>query len=347
MKFVFGEIGSEFWQTEHTPSSEMPVWENYKGDKRFFASGRTALYEIIADIKKLSDCKKAYLPSYCCDSMVEPFLKHGIHVDFYEVYLDNGIKAAIDPSHSCDIILTVDYFGFSALPNELPNAVHIHDVTHSLLSVPSYLNADYYFASLRKWGAVASAGFASKTYGAFTTSLPQKEHTEFLRLRKQAYLLKAEYIYNQNGEKDIFLNLFNKAEELLDNNYAGFCADEKSLSVAREISFQKSIRKENATLLTCALKKSQLVSPIFSEVKPEDTPLFVPVVVKNNLRDKLRRFLIENSVYCPVHWPEHSGISSELYKTELSLICDYRYSSLDIQREIELILAFEEKEGKK
>ena len=73
----------------------------------------------------------------------------------------------------------------------------------------------------------------------------------------------------------------------------------------------------------------------------DDTPLFVPVLVNPTLRANLRRFLIQNQVYCPIHWPDaRTGGGAVLYASELSLLCDQRYTAEDIKLEMNLIKEF-------
>ena len=125
------EIGSEFWGRT-CEKAGLPVWQNYKGDKRFYMSGRTALYGVIEDIIENRKCTTAYLPEYCCHTMIVPFLMHGIQVEFYPVVADGGLTSIIDKGYQCDIVLTTDFFGYQGNACILPDAVHIHDVTHSL-----------------------------------------------------------------------------------------------------------------------------------------------------------------------------------------------------------------------
>ena len=73
------EIGSEFWDIPLS-TSENSVFGD---DTAWFLSGRSALEAIIADIKKQRNVRRAWLPSWCCDSMILPFVKNEINVQFY------------------------------------------------------------------------------------------------------------------------------------------------------------------------------------------------------------------------------------------------------------------------
>ena len=75
-----------------------------------------------------------------------------------------------------------------------------------------------------------------------------------------------------------------------------------------------------------------------------ECPLFVPICVEDG-RDNVRNYLIQSNIYLPAHWPIsdlHSlNIkSSYLYRTELSCVCDQRYSVSDMEAIIEAIAVF-------
>src|SRR5699024_7740748 len=63
--------------------------------------------------KKHKNIYKVYMPSYCCSSMIEPFLKHNIQVLYYDVFYDkeNGLQYNIDTDIDCDIFFAMGYFG--------------------------------------------------------------------------------------------------------------------------------------------------------------------------------------------------------------------------------------------
>ena len=52
--------------------------------------------------------------------------------------------------------------------------------------------------------------------------------------------------------------------------------------------------------------------------------------------------MFKNNVFTPVHWPYESDIlngqkKNKLYETELSLICDQRYSMDDMKRQVKVL----------
>lgn len=337
------EIGSEYWG-RICGKAGLPVWQNYKGDKRFYMSGRTALYGVIEDIRKNRKCTTAYLPDYCCHTMIAPFLMHGILVEFYPVAADGGLKSIVDKGHQCDIVLTADYFGYQGDACMLPNAVHIHDVTHSLLSKPAYYTPDYTYGSFRKWGPVAGAGFACKHAGTFSGRKDMPEYAAYIELRKKGYKGKEQYMNQETDNKSLFLEAFHEAEMLLEHDFVGYKADSESLCAASCLQDSTGRRRDNAKWLTARLAESRIASPIFPSVQADDVPLFVPVLVEGGMRNQLKQYLIENRVYTPVHWPllhKVHMMTKEIYENELSLICDQRYTIQDMQRQLGLILDFE------
>ena len=73
--------------------------------------------------------------------------------------------------------------------------------------------------------------------------------------------------------------------------------------------------------------------------------MFVPILVPDGKRDELRRYLIKHEMYCPVHWPvsmyhKLDKRAEIIYKNELSLVCDQRYTEEDMQRMVETIKDF-------
>ena len=76
------EIGSEFW--------DVPTCDDrnflFPNGTKWFLSGRSALKAIIADIQQGDkQVNSISLPSWCCDSIIRPFLEEGIDVVFYPV----------------------------------------------------------------------------------------------------------------------------------------------------------------------------------------------------------------------------------------------------------------------
>lgn len=321
------EIGSEFWS--------IPVLDkknNFFPDNAvWFLSGRSALRAIIQDIKKKGDIHTAALPSWCCDSMIYPFLIEGLKVSFYPVFADYEVKREIISQN--DVTLIMDYFGYQS-DQEIYDSIIIRDLTHAVFN-NNYQNADYYYGSLRKWCGFLTGGFA------FGIKEPDIVNNDYVSLRKEAMKKKEDYITGLTDSKE-YIDIFAKAEKILDSCEIAQAAQSDIENVSKlDVDFIVKRRKENASILLEQL--SNLA--IFKEIKENDCPLFVPIRLHD--RDKLKNYLIQKQIYCPVHWPltEYHDISDndkKIYNEELSLVCDQRYSCDDMYR-----LAEEVKRGLK
>lgn len=354
-----GEIGSEYWirpaSVPEISGSAFPDWLQRRGEGCLFLSGRTALDAILKDIRQEREAELAYLPAYCCDSMVEPFRRNGFRVLFYEVRPEGGkLSGKADTSVKCDVFFSLSYFGFreERLP-EIQSAFKaggttvIEDVTHSLFCTGVVeTDADYSFASIRKWFGLPDGGIAWKQNGPFgeiTKGCP-----DFSRLRYDAMLEKGAYMEGKEGvDKTSFLQKLGECEEMLEENYAGYGMSELSrqLLVREDIGLLRKRRRENARFLCEELKSVKELDLVYPNPLLEDCPLFVPILVKQGYREELRRHLVGRNIYCPVHWPQPEIVAvtesvADVYRNIFSLVCDQRYTLVHMQKIVEEIKHF-------
>ena len=311
------EIGSEFWDIPVSgPNGLFPQ------DTCWFRSGRAALEAVLRE----NSFRTAALPFWCCDSMITPFLEAGIRVSFY---------SPGDSLTDADAALVLDYFGYTGhSPIGSFKGTVIRDVTHSLLS-SCYDDADYCFGSLRKW-----AGFHT---GGFAWGLKQQPRylpeDSFGALRQRAMEEKQRYISGESESKD-YLGIYAQAEDLLEQPGI-YPAEQGDIALAHrlDVEYIRSRRRENAAILLDAVGDKA----VFRDLKETDCPMFVPILTDR--RDELRRHLIQNEIYCPVHWPVspvHVLTQEQqlFYSRELSLVCDQRYDAAAMQRFVRCIKEF-------
>src|SRR5699024_9265757 len=164
--------------------------------------------------------------------------------------------------------------------------------------------ADYGVASLRKWFAIPTGGLlVSKTN---INIKPNKKSDIFVQDQIKAMELKTSYLNENKVEKEAFFKLYNRLNQEI-----------------------KEIRKENARIMYENLRQYSLINMLQETVDlSQMTPLYVPIIVQSKeIRDKLVKHLIDNQIYCPVHWPKPTEINlnnrnNALYEQEISLICD-------------------------
>lgn len=351
------EIGSEFW-TGCTPLDGSGVKQLLPSgmDSRYTLCGRTALELVLREALQTRSVRRAYLPSYCCHTMIEPFAAKGIEVVFYDVFFtDRGIDCGFAEDNDCDLVFFMDYFGFRdvktvsrAAGQRAKGKCVVYDATHAMFCENmDYSACDYVFGSFRKWFGV-NAGFCAKKGGwlAFPVLTQNKAYTQ---KRNTAFEDKMRFMAGKPVEKQQFLDAFSQAEESLETDYTGYGPDEQSLQLLETVNvdFVRQKRRENAAFAIAAIhqmESSAVCSP-YRQVAEGDCPLFVPLQVDGKLRGELRRKLIENRIYLPVHWPLSdlhgtNSLSAKIYAAELSFVCDQRYGGDDIERAIRIIRSF-------
>jgi len=355
------EIGSEYWieriEGKEFNGSQIPSWLNIGNANEYLLSGRTAIDLVLKDILYNKKVCTVYFPSYCCQSMLQPFIDNDIHIEIYNVYnTNNGLKFDIDVDQKCDIFFAMNYFGYSDGRMDYyiekfksREVIIIEDITHSLLSSNSYNNnSDYRVASLRKWFPVISGGLAAKADGSFNIKVSKNTLDEMITVRKNAMLDKARYI---NGDttvkKEDFLQKYSVANKMLNENYSLYKIDDDSLQILNEINIPKmvKVRRKNAQIIHDFINKTNEIKPMFPILSEDDCPIFIPVLLDKNIRNHLREHLIKHKIYYPIHWPKpeivkHDPTCISIYDIELSLICDQRYDVYNIKDSVNEIKRF-------
>ncbi len=333
------EIGSEF--------HKMP-FETGKGliypqtqDAAWCFSGRVALGTIL---KNLTGIRKAMLPSYCCESMIEPFLREGIELVFYDVNYQDGLQVQLDIPTDVDVLLWCNYFGFSVpMPDVIDfvkrGGIIIEDITHSLFSKQVYhANSHYLVASLRKWEPIYCGGYAASMQTHLNDEPSQIPNAHFIALKSEAMELKTQYLSDADEKKkNRFLQLFKESAQWFNIASSGsFAIDtysQKFLSCI-DMNRRREIRQKNAKVLYHGLQNK--VNFLFPQ-EAMDCPLFVPIFCPTRF-ERINSQLKENKIYCPNHWPHPSvNCQSNLYNKEISLVCDQRYTTKDMERMVEVI----------
>lgn len=354
MNGFYKEIGSEFW-TGCSPCGghgcEWPHKLEWSVSETL--SGRVALEYVVEDIVKKGETS-VYMPSYCCHTMIKPFLKYGIKVLFYDVVPTMvGLKRQFDPNHGCDVVFLLDYFGYVdaetvaiAKEQHAKGKLVIYDATHSVYSDFNCDDCNYVFGSYRKWMDVNCGFVAVKDKANIDFDADWHQFEAYSDMRKQMFDLKARYMNDEDVDKQQFLAWINEAEEMLEQDYHHTLPDQRSLNVLRQTdyAFLVQSRRHNAQILIKGIAdlKDERVRCLMRELGRHDTPLFVPIYIQAEHRKELRRYLIEHNIYCPVHWPLSdlhtiSSAATEVYQSELSLLNDQRYDHFDMFRIVETI----------
>lgn len=346
------EIGSEFWLEDYIKNKETKKWT--VKNEMFFLSGRTAIDYAIDILERNKKINVVYFPSYCCNSMLQPFLERNITIEFYKVSFENGnMIYDIDCKKKCDVFFAMNYFGFSKYNMDFyinkfkeKNTYIIEDSTHSWLSKRKYnKNSDLVIASLRKWFPIISGAVLINQLNSLNFKQEIKTLTDnknYIELKEKAMLEKYKYICNDSKiKKEEFLKKYHETNKILETDYKKYKIDEKSYEILNNIDIEEVTkrRRENARTIYEFLTKQKEIQYLKEINLEEDCPIFVPIFLEK--KNELKEYLIENNVYCPTHWNIPEQIEEiddkEIYDKELSLVCDQRYEKTDIKRYIELI----------
>lgn len=333
---MYSEIGSEFWLENE------PLLLSSERSNHYVLSGRTAIDLIVRDILQKKDAKTVYMPAWCCDSMLAPFLANGFHVDLYDMSLEPQLTYHIDLNKNVDVFYVCNYFGYDdIIDNQMivnyksQGTTIIYDRTHSFFNNNDVASADYSFASIRKWMGVVCGAEMNGVEAKALKSYP------FLDGKLRAMQLKKDYLAgNQEIEKQTFLNLFADFGHHLEYDYQDYAMDELSYTIYKKTNKEelKQKRRENANYL-----HEHMTLRTLAPLTDDCCPLFVPVFFESKeKRNAVRRKLIENQIYCPIHWSKNQLVDAEMkvneiYDTELSLICDQRYGIEEMKKLIAIL----------
>lgn len=361
------EVGSEFELRDIslTPSagpdlSSARTWRLPPGECRLVQNGRAALLTALRDACCAARLVDAWLPSYLCASMVQPFRQSGLQVHYYPV--DSHLVPVDGPWTLAvgdrSVVLYVDYFGFPvsataqglALQQHDRGAVTILDMTHSIFNTaPNEMpTSNYAVASLRKWVGLPDGGLVWKRGCAFLMPV-DADSTDggFGRVRLVASLMKGLYWDSILTQKDGFRILFGMAEGIADVCTAAVPMSLVSRTMWGQLDSAAIVSSRSANYAVLASGIAGLRSlHMFREELPRGIcPLGCPVL--SSSRDDLRIYLTSRSVYCPIHWQLPDEVktsfpaSQSLSASILTLPCDQRYTTRDMDRVVSLLMEWD------
>lgn len=350
------EYGSDFVEKEPTKAKKGIFQGECIHD---YLLGRTALDAIVQDAIMEHGVETVLLPSYCCHTMIHPFVRRGLQIRFYDIVPaeGGGVKYCIDWEQPFDAILIMQYFGF--YNENVFDIVHrlkdkkkivIEDATHSVLQPNPYSGeSDYVFASYRKWMATIGGAIVIKREGLMREGTDivtdeQSVRDRYLAVKGRAIAEKKKYFTEKCKTEKTYRQFFYEAEQMIETQYAGFEIDDESRECIYDSDYEriKTIRQTNAKYLIAGLKDIPQINLLFNDVTDKDVPLFVPICMETTKRQSLRQYLVEHNIFLPIHWPlsELHNITEEgrrLFENELSVICDQRYDVEDMEYIISMI----------
>lgn len=354
------EIGSFFsmpdFDCRDEKKSALHYLSSTSNSHSFFGDGRQAIKAaLLKNFKKIKN-KDCYLPAYLCPSILQPFKELKLRINFYKH--SPFLRPLITDDLKNSLIFIVDYFGTELVSKEKlsdflkKGNIVILDVTHSVLD-KKRLNLKrknlYLIASLRKIFPIPDGGILYYSFPQFKIKkLPAQDHETILKaMRLKNFYLKEGPKIGLNkvkNVKDSFLKIYRKYEKNKDDNLIKLKEIPAiSLDILKNLDILNIIkkRKENLGFLSKNLSEKKY---FLFDKKQIKSPFFFPLVFKDEKqREAVKKNLIKNNIYPPVHWqlPEllqqNYLFEKNLSKRILSLPIDQRYDEENLSKTADII----------
>lgn len=321
----------------------LPVLNTFEGIGKWYSSGRSALYAILKTIQRGYNVTKVLIPEYNCESVVATVMASGLKYELYGISSDLGVD--LDSlfrllDSSCVIILN-NYFGLLDLKDNIElikrkysSCIVIEDDVQAFYYYKDREQvADYSFTSLRKWFAIPDGGLAKAKKG----NLLEFSQSASFPIDKMCGLV----LKSMRGDiKDcdrVYMQLLEAGEMNIDNELLS-TASIFSRKIYQRLNLDNIAKRRVANSEYVKEGLSSLgISPIHN-LENDSVPLFVPILLNN--RNKVRKALFSNEIFCPVHWPCESidsPLANYMATHELSIIIDQRYGIKDMERILNII----------
>lgn len=307
---------------------------NYFGSEYLFSSGRTSLFYILMN----ESADKVYVPDYVCPCVDETVKDAEKNIIKY--HIKQNLIPEIPETDEKVIFLLVNHFAICDVDStveeiklKMPNAVIVLDDVQALWDLKNEHKVDYAFSSFRKWLPVPD-GSPVKTLKKLNVS--DLVSNSFVVNKLIGSLLKYYRDYEEIND-DNYLNFFEKGENEIDKSWNCKCSSiSKNILNNIDYEYVKKRRRENFLYLYENIPTELFgggTSVEYNLIKKESSvPMFFPLFIGN--KKELRRELMRNNIFCPVHWPIENN---KLAETELSLVIDQRYDLNDMDRIVNVI----------
>ena len=310
------------------------------------SSGRDCLEYIIKKLGLEKEKKTVLLPSYLCDSITVLFKKHDITVNFYKVNknLEIDLNDFNKKMKNVSAAFIINYFGFlQPKRQEIKElckkncAALIEDDVQSFLSKKN-LVGDIALNSFRKItplpdGAALYDDIEKK--GENVRLKRSFRHGWYVLLRSKAGIMK-----NVGFLKPVWRWMFAVTEKKLIDKYskpAGMSSFSRNLLQKLDFEEIKIKRRENYASLAKELENIRKINVMFPTLPKDVCPSGLPILCKD--RDGVKKHLIENKIYPPIHWLLPEVISKSEFRDSwwlsdriLTIPIDQRYDKKDMER---------------
>lgn len=342
------EIGSDFETVDpaflRAAVAQSLPWESTESTW-YVQSGRQALM-LVQETLRSAGHHVVHVASFVCDSVVQAFTANGWTVRQIPVNRDLVVEpATLEARVTEGVLLHTPYFGredSSAMTSTLLSlrergVTVVADETHRIFSAPSAV-ADFRVASLRKLLPVYDGGYVCST--GTPMRAPEPTDPDLAALRERAMRTKS-LALRAGRPDDTHRGLFAAAEDALERATSPRLISPESFEILRHLDLDRmrSVRTRNAAALARALgeeRRYRVINPPSANLLPSH------LVLETDHPHALRKWMTEDRIYCPIHWPPcellpRVGPWPDRY---LSIPVDHRYDDADMARIAARLLAF-------
>ncbi|MBD5227058.1 MAG: hypothetical protein HDS67_03260 [Bacteroidales bacterium] len=355
-------------------------------EMEFLSTCRSAIGKSIDNISFVGDDNDvALVPAFTCQSVLEPFIQRRIKCIPYPINMDLSIDVEtlfdlikehiIRPCRifrPCRILIHA-YFGFDTLVElrrklkEEDCFMHlctIEDRTQSMFSNLPKLETVTKVGSIRKWFPIPDGSYVAYdidpddqiSHEQFFGCYP--EHTDLIDAKKLAFRLKNNYIMKGEGSKNIYMQFYSAAEQILNSRTTCYAMSTASKNYLSHVDYDamKIQRINNYQLLSNRLRKHEpYIHTLFPEVENGIVPFMLPVLIREK-RKEFQDFMAKHNVFPTIIWscPDTfrpfiygSGKSKinysdtkALYDSILCFHIDQRYNERDMEKVADIIDQF-------
>lgn len=340
LKKQSGIIGGMFGLEGGAFSSTRPLLTALGPRSLLLATARSAFFLLVRQLSP----PQVWLPSYLCGVVADAVSAAGGTVRFFPINerLEIADLAWVNEVRQGDLVVFIDYFGIrswrsTATTARAKGAWVVEDASQALLLDEIAPEAHYAVFSPRKFVGVPEGGILLPQTDAplgrdpLPPSPPAWWWDSF-----QASLLRAEF--DRHGGDRRWFDLFRGSDP---NGPHEPCAMSELTRVIlhAHVDWQRhaEARRNNYRLLARRLPELAL----WPELPEDVVPLGFPIRLAN--RDPVRQHLFTREIYPPVHWPIAGLVPSEFHLSHtlaaelMTLPCDQRYSSADMNRLAETV----------
>jgi len=273
--------------------------------------------------------KRYLLPNFFCEVIENIFIEENIKYRFYNIFEDLTMDAKHINNSDYDILYVINYFGkYTNLSKiDLDDKILIEDNVF-FYDFNNHFNVKkwYGFNSFRKISTLAD-GSLIKTNMSINEDEILKNKSDFSALKYDAKQIKYEYINKGKFKEPDYLNRFQGAEYILDNQKNIYSMSNESIFLLLDQAIEQNIRKKRFDKLVSLFSDCAILNEV------EYYSFFI---MKLEKRDEIRKKLMNLNIFLPVHWPK-STQNNDLYKTIISIPLFEIYSDSDFEFMIEKI----------